>query len=125
MIGFPFFQGPYPHGELYFNPDQTAYPSLVNGSTGKPLNSVTGDAMASMLLGDINFGRMSTNNFISSDKKAWAFYAQDDWKVTPRLTVNIGVRYELFSPIGEACPKFRQMYASPTACISRGRAAGK
>ncbi len=101
MIGFPFFQVPYPHGELFFNTDQTAYPSLVNGATGKPLNAVTGDAMASMLLGDINFGRMSTNNFISSDKKAWAFYAQDDWKITPRLTMNIGVRYELFSPIGE------------------------
>ena len=26
---------------------------------------------------------------------------QDDWKVTPKLTVNLGVRYELFSPISE------------------------
>jgi Carboxypeptidase regulatory-like domain/TonB dependent receptor len=29
------------------------------------------------------------------DNKFFAFYAQDDWKVTPRFTVNIGLRYEL------------------------------
>ena len=57
--------------------------------------------MASFLLGQVNNGRMSTNNFISSEKVAWAFYAQDDWKVTSKLTFNIGLRYELFSPISE------------------------
>jgi hypothetical protein len=101
MIGFPFFQVPYPHGEMNFNSDQTAFPSLSNGTNGVGYSSQTGDAMASFLLGQINNGQISTNNFISSDKKAWAFYGQDDWKISPKITINLGLRYELFSPIGE------------------------
>ncbi|HMD69763.1 MAG TPA: carboxypeptidase regulatory-like domain-containing protein [Bryobacteraceae bacterium] len=95
-IQFPFFQVPYPHGEMYFGPQETAYPTPNFGGNGQ-----TGDAMASFLLGNIDWGEASTNNFVSSIKSAYAFYAQDDWKVTPKLTVSLGLRYELFSPIGE------------------------
>ncbi len=31
----------------------------------------------------------------------WSFYGADQWRVTPRLTLNFGLRYELFSPIRE------------------------
>jgi Carboxypeptidase regulatory-like domain len=95
-IKFPFAQWPYPRGEMNFNQNETAYPSTVGS-----LNTLTGDPVASFLLGSLGGGQISTTNFISSMKQAWAFYAQDDWKVTPKLTLNLGVRYELFSPIGE------------------------
>ena len=95
-IHFPFFQVPYPHGEMNFNQNETAFPSTVNS-----LNSATGDPMASFLLGAVDAGQISTTNGVSSTKKAFAFYAQDDWKVTQKLTLNLGVRYEIFSPIGE------------------------
>ena len=77
-IKFPFFQVPYPHGEMNFNRNETAYPSAVNS-----LSSQTGDDMASLLLGNINNGRISTNNFISSDKVAWRSTRRTTGRSTP------------------------------------------
>ena len=94
-IRFPFFQVPYPRGELNFNRIQTAEPI-----PGTP-SATTGDSFASFLLGSIQWGQISTTNFISSTRQSYDAYFQDDWKVTPKLTVNYGLRYELWSPIGE------------------------
>lgn len=91
-IKFPFFQIPDPHGNITYSGSQTSYPAN---------NSQTGDAVASALLGQLDFGAISTTNFISSQKSAYGFYAQDDWKITPKLTLNLGLRYELWSPIDE------------------------
>jgi hypothetical protein len=102
-IHFPFFQVPYPHGQMTFSRNETSFPSTAKDSGGQNGNfsADTGDEYASFLLGAINTAQISTTNFISSTKQAYAFYAQDDWKVTRKLTLNLGVRYELFSPIGE------------------------
>ena len=70
-------------------------------SLGPTVAASTGDAIASALLGQVDSATISTTNFISSQKVAWAGYVQDDWKVSRKLTLNIGLRYELWSPIGE------------------------
>lgn len=114
-IKFPFFQVPYPHGEMNFLRNGTSAPSTA-------LNSTTGDAMASLLLGVVDNGQISTNNFISSEKLAWAFYAQDDWKVSPKLTLNLGLRYELFSPISEKFARQSNfVYDNLTLYIPKGK----
>jgi hypothetical protein len=100
-VKFPFFQVPDPHGNLGFSSNETAFPSGNPASNGSSISGLTGDSMASALLGVVDSGAISTTNFVSSQKVAYAAYAQDDWKVTPKLTVNLGVRYELYSPIGE------------------------
>lgn len=105
-IRLPFFQVPYPHGEMNFSNNETALTSNQSdkgspGAKGGTFQADTGDPMASFLLGSLNGGQISTTNFISSTRQAYAFYAQDDWKVTRRLTVQLGVRYELWSPMGE------------------------
>lgn len=123
-IKFPFFQVPFPHGEMNFSRDETAFPSTLKDTGGQngAFNTDTGDEIASLLLGSLNNGQISTTNFISSIKQAWAFYAQDDWKVTPKLTLNLGLRYELFSPIGEAFGRQSNfVYQNKTLYIPKGR----
>jgi hypothetical protein len=95
-LHFPFFQVPYPHGEMNFARVETG----IDTTAGATLSN-TGDEFASFLLGAIDNGQISTTNFVSSTKQGYATYFQDNWKFTSKLTLNLGVRYELFSPIGE------------------------
>jgi hypothetical protein len=114
QIRFPFFQVPYPHGEIGFSQNETQFPSAA-------FNGITGNEMASFLLGAVNFGQISTDNFISSWRYGLAGYAQDDWKVTPKLTINLGMRYEVFSPISEAFGRQSNLvYQNLTLDIPRG-----
>ncbi len=59
----------------------------------------TGNALADFLLGDIRTTSRGIGDPNQHPKtKAEAFYIQDEWKVVPKLTLNIGLRYELFFP---------------------------
>jgi hypothetical protein len=101
-IKFPFFQLPSNHGQVNYNSNETAFPSGKSSSLGPTVGAETGDAIASALLGQVDNSVVSTDNFISSQKVAYAGYFQDDWKFNQKLTFNLGMRYELWSPTGEA-----------------------
>ena len=115
-IDFPFFQVPSPRGQFNFRRARTAAGTAYDGPTG--------DGLASWLLGVPGSGtRITTANFISSQKVAYAWYIQDDWKLTPKVTLNLGVRYELFSPISEKFARqsnFEWWRPQPTLAIPRG-----
>jgi outer membrane receptor protein involved in Fe transport len=73
-------------------------------TSGNPTFSgaFTGNALADYLIGrPISWQQ---NVPFTGSEKTWnySFYAQDDWKVTQRLTVNLGLRYDLMVPWKEA-----------------------
>jgi trimeric autotransporter adhesin len=65
-------------------------------------NPATGFDFADFLLGlpETTTVKFGTN---SNYGRSWQFvsYAQDDWRVTPRFSVNYGARYELYTPFVE------------------------
>lgn len=74
------FGGDGAHGNFTFDGQFTRI-SLADFLLGMP---------AAVNLTTLLPGQMRFRNYM--------FYAQDDWKATPRLTVNLGLRYELTSP---------------------------
>ena len=59
----------------------------------------SGFGVPDFLLGDISSAAFTTPTVVHNYKNADSFFAQDSWRVRPNLTINYGVRYELFSPL--------------------------
>ena len=59
----------------------------------------TGSSLGDFLLGMTNTRQFSTFQEGNLRERNYMFYVQDDWKIGPRLTLNLGVRYELSSPM--------------------------
>ena len=93
-----FFGGNGAYGGLNFTPAQTSLPYL-SGSSGT--YALLGSSFASFLLGEVGTAYLNSPVNMSYRYSDYAFYAQDEWKVTPRLTINYGLRYDLHIPMSE------------------------
>ena len=66
------------------------------GLTTDPVTGLGGDGIAQFLLGAVDQGSGSgTFHSPWQTTNYWAFYLQDEYRVTPNFTMNIGLRYDI------------------------------
>lgn len=85
-------QGSSPRGAFTFNGVFTQNPA---GRTG------TGNPFGDFLLGYPDGASIGTNVRAGIRVRNYSSFIQDDWKVSTKLTLNIGVRYEYTTPVVE------------------------
>jgi carboxypeptidase family protein len=79
------------------------YYQFTNGFTTRTAtNDHTGSALASFLLG-LPAVRQRQAGIPSMDLRQWSAdaFAQDTWRITPRTTIDMGLRYEFQTPLAD------------------------
>ena len=115
---FTIFQPAAPRGTLDFNSTLTDNPQAIGtGGTG----------FASFMAGFTDGGSINNLHNVDYFRNTYAFYAQDDWKVTPNIVLNLGLRYELFGTVSD---RFNDMGnfdlgnpTNPTIIVPKGQTA--
>jgi len=94
--------GEGPRGAFYFDPGVTALnPDALDATVGfqgdTPSFENDWNAMAAFLLGtpDVS-GKSSQYIKMNSLENQFALYTRDRWRATPRLTLDLGLRWELY-----------------------------
>lgn len=75
--------------------------NYTRGPLDNAAGSPRGQGFASFLLGIPTGGYIDRNASYAAQSVAWAFYLQDDWKLAPKLTVTLGLRYEVEGAVTE------------------------
>ncbi|MGH9660435.1 MAG: TonB-dependent receptor, partial [Bryobacteraceae bacterium] len=81
----------------------TSVPGDFNLSTGG------GNGFASFLLGQGYTGGTENDRFVGQQWRSHAWYFQDDWKLTSKLSLNLGARYEFTQPPIEQTDKWSDL----------------
>jgi Carboxypeptidase regulatory-like domain len=86
------------------------------------LNSASGVPMASFMLGDVSTASAAKSPAFADQRKYMALFAQDDWKVSRRFTVNVGLNYSLEFPVTDRFN--REMWFDRNAVLPISQQAG-
>jgi hypothetical protein len=109
-VKFSTLQPAYSRGDFEYNNNDksvsfTDIPNVGNGNTGRAQFLLT--PTTTTVTGGVNYvggaDQVQASNISKTydEKKYLAVYFQDDWKITPKLTLNLGLRYDFFGPINE------------------------
>jgi hypothetical protein len=98
----PFLIPPFPRGYFDFTGAYTSIPGANLGTTGPaqfllaPIPSLVPGGINNVGGSDLVMASDSVNS--TEVRHYYAAYVQDDWKTTSKLTLNLGLRYEHYSP---------------------------
>ena len=84
------------------------------------LQATQGNAYASYMLGAVNSATITDNNVVWAGHRYrdYSFYVQDDWKLTSKVSVNLGLRWDIYRPYREQYDRFS--YLDPESPEPRG-----
>jgi hypothetical protein len=98
-IGFEYLHTLFARKDCNQCAGEADFSDAITGLPGAPFQ--TGSGLASLLLGMPAYGAYNLGAYANWGAPYYAWFFQDDFKVTPRLTLNLGLRYDLPIPISE------------------------
>ncbi|MPY89673.1 MAG: hypothetical protein GEU99_17345 [Luteitalea sp.] len=97
----------YRETQTFFGNDNTGQFNFDSTWTRGPFDNSPpspgelGQSFAGFLLGLPTDGWVNRSASYDERSQTWGFFVQDDWRISSRLTLNLGLRYELETPLVE------------------------
>jgi len=109
------YSASYSAGQYNFSRQYVQGPDPAQAATN------AGHGMAPFLLGIPDGGVWSFVPALMLNMKYYSGYIQDDWRITDRLTLNLGLRYEYLTPVQEKYGQIARFVPDKIEPVTGGR----